>query len=85
MQEPHERQPQLARERHRPVIDQHFGGVGGADDLEQIAQLRRVGRQEPRPVSQGCAGTRFAELGGGARQIERAAEIRDIERRETPA
>ena len=27
-QEPDQRQPQLARVRHRPIVDQHFGGVG---------------------------------------------------------
>ena len=51
-QEPDQRQPQLARVRHRPIVDQHFGGVGAADDLKQIAQRRGVARPEARAVAQ---------------------------------
>ena len=41
-EEPHERQPQLAGVRHRTIVEQDFGGVRPADDLEQITELDRV-------------------------------------------
>src|SRR5262245_57820840 len=50
-QEPDERQPQLARVRDRPIVDEHFGRVRAADDLEDVAQPRRFLRPEPRAVS----------------------------------
>src|SRR3954465_15388345 len=37
-QEPDERQPQLARVRPRPIVDENLGGVGAADDLKEIAE-----------------------------------------------
>ena len=36
-QEPHQRQPQLTRVGHRPIVDEHLRRVGPADDLEETA------------------------------------------------
>src|SRR5438309_1405398 len=47
-QQPHERQPQLTRVRHRPVVDEDFRRMGRTDDREQVAQAASVGRPEPR-------------------------------------
>ena len=35
---PEQRQPQLPRVRHGPIVDQHLGAGHRADQLEQIAQ-----------------------------------------------
>src|SRR6188508_1852423 len=49
--EPEQRQPQLFGIRHGPIVDQHLGAGHGADDLEQVAQLERVARKEPRAIA----------------------------------
>src|SRR6185503_14147227 len=68
-QEPDERQPQLARVRHRPIVDEHVGGVGAADNLEQIAQLDRVARPEAGASSSARAKSGTSS-GGNTRVIE---------------
>src|SRR5579884_3257185 len=73
-EQPDERQPQFARERDRSIVDEHVGGVGRTDDLEQIAQPRGVARPEPRPVAVRGTAAHLAELGRRARDLERARE-----------
>src|SRR5688572_6139740 len=51
-QEPHERQPQLARVRNGTIINQHFARIERAHQLEEVAQLRRIGRPEARTVTE---------------------------------
>ena len=41
-QEPHEREPQLARMRDGSIVDQHFGLIRRPDNFEQIAQSGRI-------------------------------------------
>ena len=41
-QEPHEREPQLARVGHGPIVNQHFGLIRRPDDFEQFAQAGRI-------------------------------------------
>ena len=36
--------PQLVRKRYGPVVDEDFGGVRAADDVEELRQVRRVAR-----------------------------------------
>src|SRR5581483_5557566 len=47
-QEPDEREPQLARMGDGPIVDEDLGAVVAADQLKQIAELRRVPRVIPR-------------------------------------
>ena len=62
-QEPHQRQPQLARVRQRPIVDEDFAGVQTPDDLEQRAQPERVGRIEARAMAERGAAPDLAVLG----------------------
>src|SRR6267142_4205113 len=50
-QKPHQRQPQLARERHRPIVDEHVRGVRAAHDVEQVAEGNGIAGPETGAVS----------------------------------
>ena len=78
-QEPDQRQPQLARVRHRPIVDEHVGRVEAPDDLEQVAQLDGVLRIEPRAVPQRRA--RRAPRGTRPRRAPAPARARSRPRR----
>ena len=58
-EEPDERQPQLPRVGHRPIVNQHLGRVGAPDDLEHLAQPLGVGRPETARGSDGWRRFRF--------------------------
>src|SRR5262249_30386538 len=80
-QEPHERQPQLARVWDRTIVDQHFGRVRGTDNLEEIAEPRRVAGPEARAVAARRTGADLAEFRRAARDLERRGKLRNVERR----
>src|SRR5436190_10024545 len=81
-EEPDQRQPQRARVRHRPVVNQHFGQIRSPDQFEQSLQLRRIGGEEARAIP--VRGTRsdLAVLRRRTRQLQRAIEVRNVEPRE---
>src|SRR6185369_9749139 len=53
-----------------------------ADDLEQLAETSGVARPEPRAMAQRSTLPGLAVLGRRTRDVERAWELRTIERRE---
>ena len=76
-EKPDERQPELPRVRHGPIVNQHLGGVGAPHDLEHLAQPLGVGRQKSRRGSDGrrrfrFRGTRLPRARGRARARTRA-------------
>ena len=80
-QHPEQRQPQLARERHRSIVDQHLGGVVAADDLEQVLERTGILRVEARAVTEAVADTRLAVLGRRSRQGDRTLVVGGLEPR----
>src|SRR5262245_24505717 len=62
-QQPDQRKPELARERDRPVVDEHLREIRRSDDFEQIAQFSGLARPEARPVPVTLPGSRFPKLG----------------------
>ena len=85
-EEPDERQPQLARVRHRPIVDRALRSRPSAPTIsKQIAQPRRVARPESRAVATRGARPGLAELGRRARELERAREVRRRRASERPA
>src|SRR6186997_2113627 len=77
-EEVQQRQPQFARVRHRPIVDQHFGVVRRTDDFEQVAELRGVSRPEPGAVAERGAAAGLAKFGRVARHLERARKVGDV-------
>src|SRR5712664_2600377 len=78
-EEPDERQPQLARIGHGTIVDENFGRGRSADDLEEIAEARRVARPEARAIALRGATARLAKLRRAARDVERLLELRILE------
>src|SRR5215203_3729610 len=81
-QEPHQRQPELARVWNRLVIDQHVGRVEAADDVEEIAERGGGWRKKTDAVAQRRPGAEIAVLRPRLREIERARVVRPVEWRE---
>src|SRR4051794_11500887 len=79
-QEPDERQPQLARERHRAIVDEHLGRIVAADDLEQVAQPGGVARPEARAIASRRVVATLSKFGGLLRQLQRSRKIWHVER-----
>src|SRR5438876_4534964 len=71
-EEPDERQPQLPRVRHRPIVNQHLRRLVAPDDFEHLAQPLGVGWPEAHAIAVARAAARFATFGRAARQLERA-------------
>ena len=84
-QKPDQRQPQLARVRQRPVVDEDVAGIAAADELEERPQLQRVAGIEPRAMAEAVAAADLAVLGRGARQFDARGRNRARRTRENRA
>src|SRR5436309_16047290 len=80
-EEPHQRQPQLARVRHGTIVDQHVGRIRGSHDFEQIAQPGGVPGPEAGTVAERGAAAGLTKLRRVARDFEGARELGHLERR----
>src|SRR5262245_61447450 len=78
-QKPDEWQPRLARERNRTIVDEHLGRVRHLYDLEQIAELQRIARPEPRAVAPGVARSGLAVLGRSLGDVQGLGELRHVQ------
>lgn len=78
-QKPQQRQPQFARVRNGAIVDEYFGRIVSAHDLEQIAQLDRIFRVKAGPVPECRTGTRFPVFSRSACHIECTRVIRPLE------
>src|SRR5580765_7177068 len=70
-QEPDERQPELAGKGNGTIVNQHFGLVGTAENLEQFPQPDRIARPETRAIPMRRAAPGFEKFGGLACERKR--------------
>src|SRR6188508_1228148 len=79
--EPEQRQPQLFRIGHGPIVDQHFTVRHRPDQLEEIAERVRVAREKPRPIAAMVALAGLEEFLRRPGLLDRPREVLALERR----